>query len=85
LRPESAPRRRHPRHWGIENHLHWVLDVAFDEDRSRARTCHAPKNLAILRHLALNLLRRDRSARGVATKRLRAALSDSFSAHSSMV
>ena len=66
-------------HWGIENRLHWVLDVAFREDLSRVRDGHAPENFAILRHFALNLLRRDRSVRGgVATKRLRAALNDRY-------
>jgi predicted transposase YbfD/YdcC len=45
-------------HWGVENRLHWVLDVAFREDDSRVRVGHAPENLAILRHVALNLLRR---------------------------
>jgi predicted transposase YbfD/YdcC len=66
-------------HWGIENRLHWVLDVVFHEDLSRVRDGHAPENLAILRHFALNLLRHDRSGRGgVATKRLRAALNDSY-------
>jgi predicted transposase YbfD/YdcC len=66
-------------HWGIENRLHWVLDVTFREDLCRVRTGHAPENLAILRHFALNLLRQDRSVRGgVATKRLRAALNESY-------
>jgi predicted transposase YbfD/YdcC len=44
-------------HWSIENQLHWVLDVVFDEDRARARTDHAPLNLAVLRRLALNIAR----------------------------
>jgi predicted transposase YbfD/YdcC len=44
-------------HWGIENRLHWVLDVHFSEDRNRARKDHAPDNLAILRRLALNIVR----------------------------
>jgi predicted transposase YbfD/YdcC len=44
-------------HWGIENQLHWVLDVHFAEDRNRSRRDHAPENLAILRRLALNILR----------------------------
>ncbi|MET4349869.1 ISAs1 family transposase [Bradyrhizobium sp. RT9a] len=44
-------------HWGIENRLHWVLDVHFAEDRNRSRCDHAPENLAILRRLALNILR----------------------------
>ena len=66
-------------HWGIENRLHWVLDVAFREDHSRVRDAHAPENLAILRHFALNLLRQDHSVRGgVPTKRLRAALNDTY-------
>jgi predicted transposase YbfD/YdcC len=66
-------------HWGIENRLHWVLDVAFREDHSRVRDGHAPENLAILRHFARNLLRQDRSVRGgVPTKRLRAALNDTY-------
>ena len=43
-------------HWGIENGLHWVLDIAFREDESRVRKDYAPENLAILRHIALNLL-----------------------------
>ncbi len=66
-------------HWGIENRLHWVLDVAFREDACRVRVGHAPENLAIVRHLALNLLRREPSRRAsVATKRLCAALDDSY-------
>ena len=44
-------------HWGIENQLHWVLDVNFAEDRNRSRCDHAPENLAIVRRLALNILR----------------------------
>ena len=67
------------RHWGIENRLHWVLDVAFHEDASRVRVGHAPENFAILRHFALNLLRQDRSSKGsVPTKRFRAALNDRY-------
>jgi predicted transposase YbfD/YdcC len=46
-------------HWGIENALHWVLDVQFGEDQSRARTGHAAENLAALRRFALNLLKRE--------------------------
>ena len=66
-------------HWGIENRLHWALDVAFHEDHSRVRVGHAPENLAIIRHLALNLLRHDRSRRAsLATKRLCAALDDTY-------
>lgn len=61
-------------HWGIENQLHWVLDVAFREDDCRVRQGHAAQNLATLRRLALTLLRRESTAScGIATKRLKAA------------
>jgi len=75
LRPEIAAFARAVRgHWGVENQVHWVLDVQMNEDQSRARTGHAPENLATLRRLALNLLRRDqRKARGIKGKRLSAA------------
>jgi predicted transposase YbfD/YdcC len=60
-------------HWGIENGLHWVLDVAFREDDCRVRKEHAPQNLATLRQLAVNLLRREPTAKvGVKTRRLKA-------------
>jgi len=60
-------------HWGIENSLHWVLDIAFREDECRIRKDHAPANFAVLRHMALNLLRQENSKRrSIKTKRLRA-------------
>lgn len=50
-------------HWGIENSVHWVLDVHFDEDQSRVRTGHAAQNLALLRKLVINILRSDTSSK----------------------
>ncbi len=61
-------------HWAIENGLHWVLDIAFREDHSRVRKDHAPENFAILRHIAVNLLKQETTLRvGIKTKRFRAA------------
>lgn len=66
-------------HWGIENQVHWVLDVAFGEDACRARAGHAARNLAVVRHLALNLLRQDTARKGsIATKRFTAALDHTY-------
>ena len=66
-------------HWGIENSLHWVLDVAFREDDQRYRTNNGPQNGAILRHIALNLLKQETTAKGgVQTKRLRAGWDDTY-------
>lgn len=60
-------------HWGIENQLHWVLDLAFREDESRVRKGHAPENLAIMRHLCLNWLTKEKTAPcGTKAKRLKA-------------
>jgi|TARA_B100001971_G_C18177119_1_gene530566 predicted transposase YbfD/YdcC len=66
-------------HWGIENRLHWVLDVAFDEDRSRVRKDHAPQNLAIIRHIALNLLKQETTSKGgVKARRKRAGWDEDY-------
>ena len=66
-------------HWGIENSLHWVLDVEFDEDRNRVRKDFAPENLAVLRHVAINLLRKEKTFRGGAgKKRLKCCLSNLY-------
>jgi predicted transposase YbfD/YdcC len=60
-------------HWGVENGLHWVLDMIFREDEQRKRAKHADKNFAIVRKIALNLLKKDTEKGSLRTKRLRAA------------
>jgi predicted transposase YbfD/YdcC len=56
-------------HWGIENRLHWVLDVVFKEDQSRLRRGHGARNMAIVRHFAINLLRKPDDRRSLKTRR----------------
>jgi len=65
-------------HWAIENQLHWVLDVHFAEDRNRARKDNAPENLAILRRLALNILRAHPNTASIRRKIKRAGWDDAF-------
>jgi predicted transposase YbfD/YdcC len=66
-------------HWHIENGLHWILDIAFREDNSRIRRDHAPHNIALLRHMALNLLKHETSLKvGVKVKRLRAGWDNAY-------
>lgn len=66
-------------HWGVENQLHWVLDVTFNEDHCRARTGNAGENFAVLRHIALNLLRKDKSSRkSLAAKRHKAGWDNDY-------
>lgn len=65
-------------HWGIENQLHWVLDVVFEEDRARNRKDHGPENIAVLRKLALNLLRSNPDKASIRRKVKRAGWDDTF-------
>ena len=67
------------RHWAIENGQHWVLDVGFGEDRSRVRERTAARNLAVLRRIALDLLRADTSTKAsLKGKRKTAAWNDAY-------
>ncbi|MEL6381003.1 MAG: ISAs1 family transposase [Cyanobacteria bacterium J06626_18] len=66
-------------HWGIENQLHWCLDVAFDEDQSRIRTGHVPENMTLMRKIALNLLAKESSVKvGKKAKRLKAGWDNDY-------
>lgn len=67
------------KHWSIENELHWVLDVALNEDHSRVRKHQAPENFAVLRHIALNLLKQEKSAKGgIHAKQLQAGWKEDY-------
>jgi len=67
------------KHWGIENSVHGVLDIAFREDESRIRKGYSPENFAAIRHIALNLLRKNKTFKGsVKTKRLNAAMDSKY-------
>jgi predicted transposase YbfD/YdcC len=70
-------------HWSVENRLHWCMDVAFADDQMRVRTGHAAHNLAILKHLTLNLIRLDPIKRkgGIRARRFIAATSDRYREH----
>ena len=66
-------------HWGVENRLHWSLDVSFREDECRIRKSNAPTNMNVVRHVALNLLKRETSTKvGIVPKQLKAALSTQY-------
>lgn len=65
-------------HWGIENTLHWTLDVIFDEDRCKTRKDNSPLNLAIVRHAAFNILKADTTKGSLRRKRLRACIDQGF-------
>jgi hypothetical protein len=60
-------------HWAIENNLHWTLDVTFKEDPSRLRAGHGARNMAVVRHFALNLVRQAKDKWSINQRRKRAA------------
>ena len=65
-------------HWGIENKLHWTLDVGFGEDLSRLRKGHGAKNMAVVRHFAINLVRDAKDKRSIKTRRKRASWDQNY-------
>ena len=79
LKPDAQKHNKVIRsHWSIENSLHWVLDVTFNEDASRVRTGHAPENLALIRRLSISLLKGESSRQSLRQKSYRAALDNDF-------
>ncbi len=67
-------------HWGIENKLHWCLDVVFREDDSHIHSRHAPAHMSMFRHTCLNLLKQEPSKISIKQKKLKAAWNDEFRA-----
>ncbi|WP_157822483.1 transposase [Psychromonas sp. Urea-02u-13] len=67
------------KHWSIENHLHWVLDVSFNEDLSRVRRSNAAENMSVIRHLVLSLLKLEKNCKkGLKAKRFKATLDTDY-------
>lgn len=60
-------------HWGVENRLHWVLDVVFHDDLTRLRTGHGPQNMAIVKHIGLDLMRSTKATASLKVRRKKAA------------
>ena len=65
-------------HWGIENRLHWTLDVVFHDDLARLRTGHGPANMAVVKHIALNLLRQAKPTTSLKNRRKRAGWNNDY-------
>jgi predicted transposase YbfD/YdcC len=65
-------------HWGVENRLHWVLDVVFHDDLARLRTGHGPENMAVVKHMAMNLLNKTAKTDSLKTRRKRAGWDDDY-------
>ena len=69
------------KHWGIENSLHWCLDMTFHEDYSRIRKDHSAENMAVVRHIVLNILKNYPEKISLARKRRRCSYDDKFFAN----
>ena len=65
-------------HWGVENQLHWRLDVVMNEDQDRTRLGNGPQNLAVLRHMALNVMQKDTSKGSLRGKFMRAGWDERY-------
>ncbi|WP_352555611.1 ISAs1 family transposase [Mesorhizobium sp. M0011] len=65
-------------HWGIENRLHWVLDVVFHDDLARLRTAHEPQNMAIVKHMAMNIVRNPKDKHSLKVRRKLANLNGHY-------
>lgn len=65
-------------HWGVENGLHWRLDVVMNEDQDRTRRDNGPENLAVLRHMAINFMQKDTEKGSLRGKFKRAAWDDAY-------
>ena len=65
-------------HWGIENRLHWILDVVFGDDHCRVRADHAPKNFTVIKHMAMNLLNRAKQKKSLRLMRKKAGWNNRF-------
>ena len=65
-------------HWNVEVNLHWSLDVSFNEDQNRSRIDNSAENLAVIRHIALNALKKEKSKIGISAKRKKAGWSNSY-------
>ena len=78
--PNAEQQGKHVRsHWGIESNVHWMLDVGFLEDKLKAKSGHIAENLAVMRHISLNLLKHEKETKlSIAKKRFKAALSDNY-------
>jgi predicted transposase YbfD/YdcC len=65
-------------HWGVENRLHWILDVVFHDDLARLRSGHGPENMAIVKHMALNLMRSTKATASLKVRRKKAAWNTAY-------